>query len=347
MSEVTVIQPTYDEFVAQFSWDQVLAHFDWPVTEKFNLGHELCDRWAKHPTRADALAMRYETKDGSQGGYTYRQLRDLSNRFAAALTRLGIQRGDRVAGLMPKIPAFLPMLLGIWKTGAVYVPIFTAFAAPAVAYRLRDSEARLVITTETYLPVIRESQQLANGLTALEQVLVVADPGQMFEGHTLNFWALLEAATPDFQAVEMQLDDVAVLQYTSGSTGNPKGAMIANTFALALYPYARYALNIREDDVFWGAADPGWAYGGIICLPSPLLDRVLECAAVMLHGQKSKIEEVFCGFACYTSEEVLLDARSQPENQSPPDAARGKHQRDEAEGAGRKAVIKGRVKPCA
>ena len=104
MSEVTVIQPTYDEFVAQFSWDQVLAHFDWPVTEKFNLGHELCDRWAKHPTRADALAMRYETKDGSQGGYTYRQLRDLSNRFAAALTRLGIQRGDRVAGLMPKIP---------------------------------------------------------------------------------------------------------------------------------------------------------------------------------------------------------------------------------------------------
>jgi len=271
MSEATVIQPTYDEFVAQFSWDQVLAHFDWPVTEKFNLGHELCDRWAKHPTRADALAMRYETKDGSQGGYTYRQLRDLSNRFAAALTILGIQRGDRIAGLMPKIPAFLPMLLGIWKTGAVYVPIFTAFAAPAVAYRLRDSEARLVITTETYLPVIRESQQLANGLTALEQVLVVADPGQMFEGHTLNFWALLEAATPDFQAVEMQLDDVAVLQYTSGSTGNPKGAMIANTFALALYPYARYALNIREDDVFWGAADPGWAYGGIICLPSPLL----------------------------------------------------------------------------
>jgi acetyl-CoA synthetase len=72
---------------------------------------------------------------------------------------------------------------------------------------------------------------------------------------------LLDAASPVFQAVAMHLDDLAVLQYTSGSTGNPKGATLSNRFVLALYPYARYALNIREDDVFWDAADPGWAYG--------------------------------------------------------------------------------------
>ena len=271
MTEAMESQPTYDAFIAQFSWDQVLAHFDWPVTEKINLGHELCDRWANHPTKGNRLAMRYETRDGIRGSYSYRQLQDHSNRFATALTTLGIQRGDRIAGYLPKTSAFLPMLLGIWKIGAVYVPIFTAFAAPAVSYRLRDSEARLIITDETYLPIVKESFYFDKGVPALERVVVVADRALSFEGNILNFWALLDAASPVFQAVEMHLDDLAVLQYTSGSTGSPKGAMISNRFVLALYPYARYALNIREDDVFWGAADPGWAYGGIICLPAPLL----------------------------------------------------------------------------
>lgn len=271
MAEVKVSRPTYDEFVNDFSWERLLAHFDWPATEKFNLGHELCDRWANHPVKTDQVALKYESRDGTQRSYTYRQLRDLSNRFANLLTASGIGRGDRVGGLLPKTPALLPVLLGTWKVGAIYVPLFTAFAAPAVAYRLRDSEAKLVVTDEVNLPKIRESTSANEGLPDLEHVMVVADPAKVFEHGIRNFWAELDAASGDFNAAETTLDDLAVLQYTSGSTGNPKGAMIANRFALALLPYVRYAMDIREDDVFWGPADPGWGYGSIVCLPGPLL----------------------------------------------------------------------------
>jgi acetyl-CoA synthetase len=157
---MTVIsRPKYDEFVKSFSWDTPLAHFDWPATEKFNMAHELCDRWANDPDKAGQVALYYETKDGARGTYTFRQLRDLSNRFANVLTNLGVKRGDRVGGLFPKIPAILPALLGIWKLGAVYVPpILLAFVPgrasscwPALDQRTHHfSEIRLSCCYNSY-----------------------------------------------------------------------------------------------------------------------------------------------------------------------------------------------------
>ena len=121
---------SYRELVEGFSWESLLARCDWPAAQKYNLAHELCDRWALDPAKANALALRYELKDGTAGSYTFSQLRDLSNRFANILHDLGIGQGDRVAGLLPRIPAILPAILGIWKIGALYVPLFTSFAGP-------------------------------------------------------------------------------------------------------------------------------------------------------------------------------------------------------------------------
>ncbi len=269
---MTVIsRPTYDEFVKDFSWDTLLAHFDWPATEKFNMAHELCDRWANDPDKADQVALYYETKDGARGTYTFRQLRDLSNRFANVLTELGVKRGDRVGGLFPKIPAILPALLGIWKLGAVYVPLFTAFAAPAVAYRLRHSETSVVITDEANLPKVQQACQSAEGLPLLKYTLVVADEAKTFEHGEINFWGALKAASNEFFVAELTLDDLLALQYTSGSTGQPKGAMLVHKVGLVLLPHLLYAMDVRADDVFWGGADPGWAYGLFACLTDPLM----------------------------------------------------------------------------
>ena len=111
--------PTYEEVVSAFSWDQFFATSDWPIGEKYNQAHELCDRWTDDPATADRIALRYETADGQRGAYTYREVQDLANRCANALAALGVARGDRVAGLLSKHPAVLPTVLGAWKLGAV------------------------------------------------------------------------------------------------------------------------------------------------------------------------------------------------------------------------------------
>src|SRR5260370_1223960 len=204
--KTVISRPTYDEFVKDFSWDTLLAHFDWPATEKFNMAHELCDRWANDPDKADQVALYFETKDGARGTYTFRQLRDLSNRFANVLAELGVKRVDLVGGLFPKLPSILPALLGIWKLGAVYVPLFTAFAAPAVAYRLRQSETSVVITDEANLRKVHQSRQSAEALPLIKYTLVEADQGNAFEPGERNVWGALKAASNESFVAQLTLD---------------------------------------------------------------------------------------------------------------------------------------------
>lgn len=271
MTTVPTRRLTYQEAVAQFTWDEVIAWSAWPFDEKYNLAHELCDRWVTAPGKADQPALRFEDQHGTQGHYTYRQLQALSNQVANMLTDLGVQKGDRVAGLLPKTPAIVPAVLGTWKVGAVYVPLFTAFATPAVAYRLAHSDATAVITDDVHLAKVREGRHLGDGLPTLQHVLVVTAASTPLDEGLVNFWAAVHQASPLFAVYPTTPDDLLVMQYTSGSTGNPKGAMLPHKVGLALYSYMRYAIDLREEDVFWGGADPGWVHGLLGCLLGPLL----------------------------------------------------------------------------
>jgi len=111
--------------------------------------------------------------------------------------------------------------------------------------------------------------------------LVVADESKTFEHGEINFWGALKAASNEFSVFELTLDDLLALQYTSGSTGRPKGAMLVHKTGLILLPHLLYAMDVRADDVFWGGADPGWAYGLFACLTDPL---VIGKAAILIES---------------------------------------------------------------
>jgi acetyl-CoA synthetase len=197
----------------------------------------LCDRWAEDPSR---VGLHYEDPSGRADRITFAGLRERSLRFAAALSRLGVGKGDRVATLLPKRPELPIATLGLWRLGAVHVPLFTAFGPDAIRYRVESSGAKVVVTdtaNRTKIP------QLA-GVAILE-----------VEGD----WETQNAG--ELEEVELAPDDLFILIYTSGTTGHPKGVGVPVRALASFAAYMSFGLDVRADDVHWNIADPGWAYG--------------------------------------------------------------------------------------
>lgn len=220
----------------------------------------LCDR---HDP--DALAYRIVGADLVASDYTYRQLREDSERFATALQSLGVRPGDRVATLMGKGWPYLVSLMGIWRLGAVHVPLFTAFAPPAIALRLLGGNARVVICDAA------QRAKLAPGgdIPANPPWQVIAT-GEAADG-AHHFDTLLARSAPGMAAVAVGGDAPLIHIYTSGTTGNPKGVVVPVRALAAFRAYSEFGLDLRPDDLYWCAADPGWAYGLYFGILSSLL----------------------------------------------------------------------------
>lgn len=210
----------------------------------------LCD---SHP--AEAIAYRIVAPDLSAQDLTYGQLRLESEKFATALQSLGIRPGDRVATLMGKSRELLVTLMGIWRLGAVHVPLFTAFAPSAIALRLIDSGAKAVICDEAQLAKLAPGDDIP--AKAPWQVI---STGPTVDD-VLSFALLLAQAEAGFPTVAMGGDAPIIHIYTSGTTGNPKGVVVPMRALAAYRVYAEYGQGLASDDVFWCAADTGWAYG--------------------------------------------------------------------------------------
>jgi acetyl-CoA synthetase len=210
----------------------------------------LCDR---HDP--DTVAYRVVDRCLRARDLTYLELRTESERFAAVLASQGVRDGDRVATLMDKGRDYLTVLMGIWRLGAVHVPLFTAFAPPAIAFRLIASGAKLVVCDATQRDKLRPGPHIPQDASWR-----VITTGRGDEGAT-EFSALMAAAKPGFQAATLGGDAPLILIYTSGTTGTPKGVLVPVRALAAFQAYAEFGLNLRRDDVYWCGADPGWAYG--------------------------------------------------------------------------------------
>ncbi|MEQ1951782.1 AMP-binding protein [Mesorhizobium yinganensis] len=217
---------------------------------KFDVAKHLCDR--HEPA---AIAYTIVADDLSSTALTYGALREESERLADALTRQGFKQGDRIATLMGKSRAYLVAILAIWRMGAVHVPLFTAFAPPAILLRLEASGAKLVICDEAQKKKLDFSVE-----KDFHPSWKILTTGTRDEGE-LSFDTLLSEGKPGFGSVAIGGSSPFIQIYTSGTTGNPKGVAVPAKALASFQAYGEFALDVRPDDVFWNAADPGWAYG--------------------------------------------------------------------------------------
>ncbi|WP_460773343.1 AMP-binding protein [Microbacterium sp. GXF7504] len=212
-----------------------------------DVAHELCDT---HPP--EAVAFTVVDGDCAAVPLTYGELADRSKRLAAALREEGVGRGTRVAVLMGKHAQLPVILLAIWRLGAVHVPLFTAFAPPAIELRVSSAGAPLVIADPDQVPKL-------SGLG----VRTIAS-GDEVE-------ALIAAHEPLAERTAVGPDGLFIQIYTSGTTGAPKGVGVPAFALAAFWSYMTYGLDVRDDDVFWNVADPGWAYGLYYGIVGPLV----------------------------------------------------------------------------
>lgn len=250
--------PEYQEFVSDFSLENLAAAFSGDFARGINAAIECCDRHAQ-PGR---VALHWEAQDGRSATYTFEQLRDLSARFANFLVSQGVEPGDRVAGLLPRIPELLVVILGTWRAGAVYQPLFTAFGPKAIEYRIASSEAKLIVTDGA-------NRGKLDDVAACPPVVTVA--GQPAIAGDFDFHAELARRSNAFEPVLRTGDDPCMMLFTSGTTGLAKGVAVPHKALMAIHMYMRYAVDLRPGDHYWNIADPGWAYGLYFAAIGPLL----------------------------------------------------------------------------
>ena len=229
------------------AWQEVFA------SPEADLAHLLCDR---HDPEALAFSFpSYHDGELQVERLTYGELRDRSARFAAGLAALGVGRGDRVAVLMGKSPSLVVALLGLWRLGAAHVPLFTAFAAPAIEMRVMAAGAKVVVT---------DADQRGK-LATLER-----DSGIRVIEAGAEFDQLVSDHAPLVRNEVVGGDGTMIVLYTSGTTGAPKGVTVPVGALSSFCSYMHYGLDVSADDVFWNAADPGWAYGLYYGILGPL-----------------------------------------------------------------------------
>jgi len=259
----------YEQARTTFSWDEVRSELRGP-NESFNIGQLAVDRHADGPL-ASRAALRWLGQDGSVIDISYAQLRAETNRFANALRSLGVGKQDRVFSLAGRIPALYTGLLGSLKSGAVFCPLFSAFGPEPVKQRLQRGNAKVLLTTERLYRRIVEG--LRASLPELKYILI-ADAQKDLAPDVLALAPMLAAASADFQVPRTSPEDMALLHFTSGTTGMPKGAIHVHEAALMHYVTGKYVLDFHAEDVFWCTADPGWVTGTSYGILAPLLHGI-------------------------------------------------------------------------
>jgi acetyl-CoA synthetase len=260
---------------AATSYDELCAAFRWDVPARYNIGVDVCDRWAARQPERTALIQVAE--DGPAREVSYGDLRAWSNRLAGLLRALGVARGDRVAVLLPQAPETAVGHIAIYKLGAIAVPLFGLFGPEALEYRLRDSGAKVAITNRDGAAKLAGIRQ---ALPALTHVLSV-DGGA---AGASDLAGSLAGQSEAFDPADTGADDPALIIYTSGTTGQPKGALHAHRVLLGHLPGVEMSHDLlpQPGDRIWTPADWAWI-GGLLDVLLPALHHGVPVVARRFH----------------------------------------------------------------
>ena len=246
--------------------------FRWAVPALFNIAQACCARWALEAP--DTIAIRHEREDGATAQLSYAELQRDANRLSHALRRLGVQRGDRVAIVMPQRFETAVAHVAIYQLGAVAMPLSMLFGPDALEYRLNHSEASVAIVDESGIANVLAARAACPGLATVVAVGAAAGQGDA------DWLAALAPEPPTFQPMQTSADDAAVLIYTSGTTGPPKGALIPHRALIGnltgfvcsqnWFPHLDPVQGETDTPVFWSPADWAWT-GGLMDALLPTL----------------------------------------------------------------------------
>ena len=263
----------YAEARRTFSWERARAELDGlPGGKGLNIAYEAVDRHANRALR-NHLAIRWLGKDGDVRDYSYGQLQELTNRFANVLRKLGVAKGDRVYALSGRIPELYVAALGTLKHRAVFCPLFSAFGPEPIRSRLTIGKAKVLVTTESLYE--RKVKGIRASLHGLEHILLIGDDHQSTDvTDTVDLYRCMQDATNSYTIEETSPEDLALLHFTSGTTGTPKGAVHVHGAVIAHHITGKLALDFHSDDIFWCTADPGWVTGTSYGIIAPLTNGI-------------------------------------------------------------------------
>ena len=253
------------------SYDELYRDFRWRIPPDYNIGVDVCDRWAQaDPAR---LAIVHVRADGRVDEVGFGALREQSNRLANVLRAHGIARGDRVAILLPQMPEVVVAHVAIYKLAAVALPLALLFGPDAISYRLQNSGAKAVITNAQGLEKLAAIRDEPNDVKLVLSIEGGASPAE-------DFQALLARAAPDFTPEATTPDTPGMMIYTSGTTGNPKGALHGHRVVLGHLPGVEMPHDFfpQPGDRFWTPADWAWA-GGLLDVLLPSLHHGMPVVA--------------------------------------------------------------------
>ena len=256
----------YTKCAQTFSWTQARALLDGLPGGGLNIAHEAIDRHVKGG-HGGKLALRWIGRDDQVKDFTYAALGSSANRFANVLSQNGVGKGEKVFSLLGRVPELYICVIGALKNGSVFSPLFSAFGPEPIKARMTIGDARVLVTTEAFYR--RKIEPWRKDLPGLKCVFLTECSAALPPG-TIDLAAALAAAPDTFETVQTNPEDMALLHFTSGTTGKPKGAVHVHEAVVAHHVTGRLALDFRPDDIFWCTADPGWVTGTSYGIISPL-----------------------------------------------------------------------------
>jgi len=262
----------------------------WFVGGKINIVHNALDRHIK-TYRKNKVAYIFEGEPGEVEYWSYYKLYKEVNKLANALKKLGVKRGDRVTIYLPMIPQLPVAMLACAKIGAIHSVVFSGFSAQALKDRIQDAEAKILITADggfrrgKIIPLKQNADEALKECPTIEKVIVYKRTGEtvpMKEGRDLWWHELTEKESDYCETEIMDSEDILYILYTSGTTGKPKGVVhVHGGYAVGTYTTLKYVFDIKDEDIWWCAADIGWVTGHSYIVYAPLM---LGATSILYEG---------------------------------------------------------------